>query len=95
MLDSVKNKCFVFLFPVEILKKECAVNDETKAWWKSKTIWVNVISLIIALATVAIDSPVTNEALDKVLLSGVAAINIILRLVGRPTELTIFNKTIK
>lgn len=55
---------------------------EAKAWWKSKTLWTNVVAVIgaAALAAVSTITPTTAAGF-----AGLAALNVILRAItGRP-----------
>lgn len=62
-------------------------DDCSKCWYKSKTIWFNIIVAAMTMATAATPSlePLMTAEVYGVLASGVAFINAILRLVtGKP-----------
>ncbi len=54
---------------------------ETKKWWSSKTLWVNGITLIVAI--VAGVSGKTIDLSPEVMVSIIAGINIFLRFVTK------------
>jgi hypothetical protein len=59
--------------------------NEPKPWWKSKTIWVNVVVVLVAALTGAANSDAIREYPEVVALIGtlVGILNMLLRLVTR------------
>ena len=59
------------------------MNQESKHWWQSKTLWFNAIVIAVSLATAA--TPALEQHLSPevyaVIASGVAFVNAVLRLV--------------
>jgi hypothetical protein len=61
--------------------------NETKAWWQSKTIWLNLIALLAAVLTVVVDDQWVQQNPRLVLAVGGAltVLNMVLRmLTGQP-----------
>ena len=55
---------------------------ETKAWWSSKTIWVNVMAGVAAIAAgFGLDLGLTAEVQSQVVVGVLAAVNVALRVV--------------
>ena len=56
-----------------------------KSWWKSKTVWVNVVVLVGAVVTVLAGNEwvMSNPQLAGVLLAVSGGLNMILRLVTK------------
>ena len=55
---------------------------QTKAWWSSKTIWVNVLAGVAAIAAgFGIDLGLTAEVQSQVAVGVLAAVNVALRVV--------------
>ena len=55
---------------------------KTKAWWSSKTIWVNVMAGVAAIAAgFGLDLGLTAEVQSQVVVGVMAAVNIALRVV--------------
>ena len=55
---------------------------DTKVWWSSKTIWVNIVAGVAAIAAgFGIDLGLTAEVQSQVVVGVMAAVNIALRVV--------------
>ena len=55
---------------------------QTKAWWSSKTIWVNVLAGVAAIAAgFGIDLGLTAEVQSQVVVGVLSAVNVALRVV--------------
>ena len=55
---------------------------KTKAWWSSKTIWVNVMAGVAAIAAgFGLDLGLTAEVQSQVVVGVLAAVNVALRVV--------------
>jgi hypothetical protein len=55
---------------------------QTKAWWSSKTIWVNVMAGVAAIAAgFGLDLGLTAEVQSQVVVGVLAAVNVALRVV--------------
>ena len=55
---------------------------ETKTWWSSKTIWVNVLAGVAAIAAgFGLDLGLTAEVQSQVVVGVLAAVNVALRVV--------------
>ena len=54
---------------------------DPKAWWGSKTIWFNILTLVVAVLMAVSESPILAEypQATEVLLMVVGVINLILR----------------
>lgn len=68
---------------------------ETKAWWKSKTVWMNVIALAVAMLTPLTTSPLVSETIQHGIIYVVTVINIVLRGVGNQATLTVKGLPVK
>ena len=54
----------------------------TKKWYKSKTVWVNILTAVAAFgAAIVGDGVVTNPQVLKYLLLGMALVNVVLRFI--------------
>jgi len=55
---------------------------KTKTWWSSKTIWVNVMAGVAAIAAgFGLDLGLTAEVQSQVVVGVLAAVNVALRVV--------------
>ncbi len=55
---------------------------KTKAWWSSKTIWVNVMAGVAAIAAgFGLDLGLTAEVQSQVVVGVLSAVNVALRVV--------------
>lgn len=55
---------------------------DTKVWWSSKTIWVNIVAGVAAIAAgFGIDLGLTAEVQSQFVVGVMAAVNIALRVV--------------
>ena len=55
---------------------------KTKTWWSSKTIWVNVLAGVAAIAAgFGIDLGLTAEVQSQVVVGVLSAVNVALRVV--------------
>ena len=55
---------------------------DTKVWWSSKTIWVNIVAGVAAIAAgFGIDLGLTTEVQSQFVVGVMAAVNIALRVV--------------
>ncbi len=63
---------------------------EVKSWWRSKVLWVNVLTLIVGILNQVQDSPLFDkEVVQSALVYILAAANTLLRLFAATTILTI------
>lgn len=58
-----------------------------KAWYTSKTVWINTITLLIAVASLALQQEIIPVEAVKWVLFGSGVLNLILRIWFTDTEL--------
>ena len=51
----------------------------TKAWWKSRTVWLGLLELAVGLLDVAAESGLTDDSADGALLAAAGVLTILFR----------------
>ena len=59
--------------------------NDTKPWWQSRTVWVNIVATLFALlgALNALPTGLSQEQVVTAVMAIVAIVNVVLRLVTR------------
>lgn len=59
--------------------------SDTKSWWQSRTLWVNLVAMLFALlgATRTLPSDIDQEMVVTAIMGMVALVNVALRLLTK------------